>query len=104
MPTKPKYATTSAQSPAAAAAEYKRRPKYVEAHAFYNSARWRKLRAQILRRLPLCTDCEKLGRVTLATEVHHVEGRRENPSLAYAPENLTGCCKSCHNGRRALTT
>jgi 5-methylcytosine-specific restriction endonuclease McrA len=100
MPKRIPFARTSNQSAASTAAEYKRRPEYREAHAFYNSARWRKLRAAFLRANPLCQDCEKLGRVTLATEVHHVKERRDHPELAYSPENLAGLCKRCHGRRR----
>ncbi len=100
MPTRIPYARTSAQSPASKAAEYKRRPEYAEAHRFYNSTAWRKLRAMFLRANPLCVDCEKLGRVTPATEVHHVKDRRDHPESALSPENLEGLCKRCHNRRR----
>lgn len=100
MPTKPKYAVTSAQSPADVAAGYKRQSQYAEAHRFYNSARWRKLRAMFLRAHPLCVDCEKLERATLATQVHHVEERRTNPARALDPTNLAGLCARCHGRRR----
>jgi 5-methylcytosine-specific restriction enzyme A len=100
MPQRIPTARISLQSAASTAAEYKRRPEYREAHAFYNSARWKKVRAMVLRAHPLCADCTKAGRVVIATEVHHVKERRDHPELAYSPENLAGLCKRCHGRRR----
>lgn len=74
-----------------------------------NTATWRRLRAQVLHATPLCRDCAKEGRRTLATEVHHIipvesmsdpERQRE---LCYSPGNLTALCHRCHTERhRAL--
>lgn len=58
-----------------------------------NSARWRKLRATMLARHPLCVDCFAHGRVTPATDVDHDDGDPSNN----APENLVSRCHSCHS-------
>lgn len=57
--------------------------------------RWRQVRASVLARRPLCEDCARLGRVTAATEVHHMDGdTRHN-----ADDNLMPLCKPCHSRR-----
>jgi len=58
-------------------------------------ARWRKLRAMQLRRQPLCEQCIKNGRIVTATEVHHIEAKRDGGPDAF--ENFMSLCKSCHS-------
>jgi 5-methylcytosine-specific restriction endonuclease McrA len=72
-----------------------------EAKRFYASTVWRRLRALFLVDEPLCHDCEQLGRLTPAVEVHHVQARRKRPDLALDPENLMGLCKPHHPARTA---
>ena len=67
---------------------------------FYDSRRWRALRERILRRDKyLCRDCARYGRVTPATEVHHVKPRETWPELQWRPDNLVSLCHMCHNAR-----
>lgn len=54
---------------------------------------WRKLRAWVLSRQPMCADCERRGLITFATEVDHVDNDPSNND----PSNLVGLCKSCHS-------
>ena len=65
--------------------------------AFYKSARWRKLRALVLSKEPLCQLCMRYGRTTEATEVHHLKARKAHPELAMVESNLEGLCTSCHS-------
>lgn len=64
--------------------------------------KWRKLRRDVLSAHPLCIECERQGRVTLATEVHHitpiesVQGYEAKKMLAYSPANLVPLCHACH--------
>lgn len=64
--------------------------------------RWRKLRRDVLSAHPLCSECERQGRVTLATEVHHITPIESAPGyaakrrLAYSPTNLMPLCHACH--------
>jgi len=60
-------------------------------------ARWRRVRAVVLAREPRCHDCTQAGRVTLANEVHHIDGNPRNNAL----DNLMPLCKSCHSRRTA---
>lgn len=58
-------------------------------------ARWRRVRAMVLAREPRCRDCAAAGRVTLANEVHHIDGNPRNNAL----DNLMPLCKPCHSRR-----
>ncbi len=67
-----------------------------------NSARWRGLRAEVLREHPLCVRCEAAGLVRSATEVHHIVPVESGPTpdarerLAFSRSNLQGLCHGCH--------
>ena len=58
-----------------------------------------RIRHRILSRDPLCVECERKGRVTLATEVDHriplAQGGTD------ADENLQGLCHDCHAAKTA---
>ena len=63
----------------------------------YGSDKWKKLRLRILRRDKYqCRICRRYGRLTPATEVHHILHTDERPDLAYDPSNLLSLCHSCH--------
>lgn len=68
--------------------------------SFYNGVRWRRLRQMFLNRNPLCVDCSKAGRLTPASQAHHIEERKDRPELAYEWDNLESVCLSCHNAKR----
>lgn len=65
-------------------------------------ARWQALRADFLRRHPLCRSCEAKGRVKPANEVDHIKPRAQGGSDA--DENLQSLCKPCHSRKTAQTT
>lgn len=54
---------------------------------------WRRIRQAILNTEPLCRECHNQGRVTAATEVHHIDGNVNNMSV----ENLEPLCHECHS-------
>lgn len=60
-------------------------------------ARWRRVRLMVLREEPLCRECAKAGRVTPATEVHHIDGDVRNMTR----ENLEPLCRECHSRKTA---
>jgi 5-methylcytosine-specific restriction endonuclease McrA len=64
---------------------------------FYDSPAWRALRREKLTLCPLCEICKAEGRITVATEVHHLKERRDHPELALSMSNLQSLCKSCHS-------
>jgi 5-methylcytosine-specific restriction protein A len=66
---------------------------------FHGSTAWRKFRKWFLTMHPLCGDCEKEGRVTVATQVHHVKPRKEFPDLTFDEDNCIGLCAGCHTRR-----
>ena len=67
-----------------------------------NTARWLRLRRAVLTKHPLCQRCQEEGRVTAATEVHHVRPVEEAFNKAgklqrmYDPANLRALCHDCH--------
>lgn len=56
---------------------------------------WKKIRDKYIKTNPLCEECKKHGRLTVAEEVHHIlplsRGGIHNES------NLMALCKSCHS-------
>lgn len=60
---------------------------------------WRKLRAVILARDPLCTVCLEAGRVTPAAMVDHVVPKVRGGDDSES--NLRGICKPCHETKSA---
>lgn len=67
-----------------------------------HSTKWLRLRRDKLSDYPLCERCEEEGRITAATEVHHIVPvengltRREKERLAYDRHNLRALCHDCH--------
>jgi 5-methylcytosine-specific restriction protein A len=66
-------------------------------HLLYKTAQWSAVRRHYLDAHPLCEECEKAGRVTAATMVHHRVPIRDDPGLAFNESNLESLCASCHN-------
>jgi len=65
---------------------------------FYDSAKWKHTRLRAMRRDGYrCQLCKRYGRLTPATEVHHIEHLEDNPSRAYDLSNLISLCHQCHN-------
>ena len=65
--------------------------------------RWQKIRKYILSRNPLCRECERLGLVSIATDVHHIKPLRDGGT--HEDYNLMPLCHSCHStvtGREKL--
>lgn len=67
-----------------------------------HTTEWLRLRRDVLTAQPLCQRCKAEGRVTAATEVHHVSpveeaiGYKEKLRRMYDPHNLRALCHECH--------
>lgn len=64
---------------------------------WYNTRVWRKLRAATLLRSPLCVHCEAEHRVTVATDVDHIDPHRGDWAKFTDLGNLQALCRSCHS-------
>lgn len=68
-----------------------------------NSKAWKVLRREKLRANPVCEECEKEGKCTIATEVHHitpvesVSGEEQMKRLMFNYTNLKSLCHACHS-------
>lgn len=67
-----------------------------------HTARWVRLRRDKLTECPICERCEKEGRLSAATEVHHVVPvetgltRSDKERLMFDRHNLRALCHGCH--------
>ena len=57
------------------------------------------LRTRILRANPLCVTCQRIGRLTAATEVDHIDPLYKGGSNSSS--NLQGLCHDCHAAKTA---
>lgn len=65
------------------------------------SRRWLNLRRLKLSNNPICEECERIGRVRSATEVHHIKpvesvAESSQSLLMYDYNNLMSLCSECH--------
>ena len=71
----------------------------------YTTARWRRLRAQILRRDGYrCRESLRYGRKVEASYVHHVWPAEDYPEYAWCPWNLISLSKSSHEAMHDRVT
>ena len=64
---------------------------------FYDSKKWERCRARILRRDHYqCQVCKRYGKMVEATEVHHIEHLEDAPERAFDSSNLISLCHRCH--------
>lgn len=67
-----------------------------------NTSQWLRLRRDTLTAHPLCQRCQAEGKITAATEVHHVRPVEEAINYAekrrrmYDLANLRALCHDCH--------
>ena len=67
----------------------------------YRTARWQAVRGLVLQRAPLCRECSRLGRVTVATEVDHIDRVGLDVNRFFNVAGLQGLCKSHHSEKTA---
>lgn len=69
-----------------------------KAEAFYNSRQWRRFRQGILARDHyLCVNCAANGRLSVASDVHHIVRVKQDWNKRFDPSNCISLCKACHN-------
>lgn len=84
--------------------EYRQQPWRLADKRFYSSDVWLRLREIKLSENPTCEECRKIGRTTLATEVHHVLDRLSHQDSSLDLANLMSLCKRCHNSMRKTSS
>ena len=65
----------------------------------YTTARWRRLRAGVLMREPLCRYCKALGRITASSICDHIEPHRGDVAKFWSGP-FQALCKTCHDGTK----
>lgn len=63
--------------------------------------KWQKYRKRYLAVHPVCVRCEKMGRITPATVVDHIEPHRGDYDLFWDLGNHQAMCKRCHDIKTA---
>ena len=76
-------------------------PDYQQAHRWYGSARWQRLRAVVLQDEPFCRACRTQGRKVLTVDIDHIVKHDGNPLRFWDRANLQGLCKGCHTAKTA---
>lgn len=66
----------------------------------YNNRRWRALRADQLRKEPLCRYCKRQGKVTVATVCDHIIPHKGNLQLFWQGP-FASLCAECHSSVKA---
>ena len=64
-------------------------------------SRWQKARATFLDRNPLCRECDKAGRVVVATVVDHITPHKGDQALFWDTDNWQPMCKRHHDEKTA---
>lgn len=71
----------------------------------YNNSTWRKMRDTYLKEHAVCQDCISKGKITPATDIHHIKSPFKNGEINYSLlldyTNLISLCKACHGIRHA---
>jgi len=62
---------------------------------FRDTMRWKRLRARVRRRDPLCVECLSRGDTAVTEEVDHVVPVSGGGAV-WSLENLQGLCRQCH--------
>lgn len=66
----------------------------------YDSARWRRTRAAVLKRSPLCLHCRMSGRAIPATQIDHIISLADGGAI-WDRSNLQALCLPCHARKTA---
>lgn len=89
---KPAWASSSTRHQ-----RYDREQRDPRSKQFYDSSQWRQTRALKLARNPLCEGCQRAGKLTAASHVHHIVELKTDWDRRLDPSNLESLCHSCHS-------
>lgn len=67
----------------------------------YNTNQWARLRKTQLGRKPLCEDCLKLARITIANTVDHIVPISQGGDPFPSHDDLRSLCAACHSAKTA---
>jgi 5-methylcytosine-specific restriction endonuclease McrA len=68
-----------------------------QTNPFYLNKKWRRKRANVLRRDEYqCRECKRYGKVTEATVVHHCYPLESHNQYALSDWSLISLCNKCH--------
>jgi 5-methylcytosine-specific restriction protein A len=83
--------------------QYRPKPKDTRpsAHKRGYGARWRKYRKFYLTSHPLCVECKKMNKITIATVVDHIRPHKGDMKLFWNNSNHQGLCKYHHDSKTA---
>ncbi|MDD4291045.1 MAG: HNH endonuclease signature motif containing protein [Clostridia bacterium] len=56
---------------------------------------WKRIRNHYIKQHPLCEECKRNGKLTVATEVHHIVPLGNGGT--HDDKNLMSLCKPCHS-------
>lgn len=79
-------------------------PEAEQARRVRDSIEWQRCRASFRSRNPLCCDPLNLhpNRRRPTEQVHHIEGLKHRPDLAFNTDNLAPLCEDCHQRIEAM--
>lgn len=63
--------------------------------------KWQKASKVFLSQNPLCRQCEKEGRIVVASVVDHIKPHKGNMKLFWDRDNWQPLCVNCHNRKTA---
>jgi 5-methylcytosine-specific restriction protein A len=81
-------------------AEHKPAAPTKETDPFYLSVQWRRFRNFYIGKHPLCEQCEREGRLTLAATIDHIVELKDG-GKRLAEENAMALCWKCHARKTA---
>lgn len=71
----------------------------------YQNTEWRKMRDTYMHEHPICEECLKKGKITPATDIHHIRSPFRNGEVNWTLlldyNNLMSLCKECHGNIHA---
>jgi len=74
---------------------------YRQVHRWMVSARWQRLRLEVLQDEPFCRSCRAAGRKVLTVDIDHIRKHAGDEKLFWDRMNLQGLCKRCHTIKTA---